>query len=285
MTEATQTANPTDAREASKSRVQTQDTILATLTPTEAAKEPPAKADEPNKDEGDKPKKSAQERIQELAAKRKEAEADAAAERRRANELEAQVRVLSAKAAPIGEEPRPIRSQFTSDEAYDDALLKWGATRALAERERADAQARAEAEQAEIAAAWSKREKSVMKRIPDYAEVIGGSDISINGFVTQALLESEMGPEITYFLAVNPDEAKRLNAMKPIALIREVAKLERELAELDDEAPPKAAKESPDKPQKSKAPPPIEPVKSVPSSSGASASNFEEYKRRRLAAK
>jgi hypothetical protein len=51
------------------------------------------------------------------------------------------------------------------------------------------------------------------------------------------------------------------------------------------EAEEAVSKDEPKQVQKSKAPPPIEAVKSVPSSSGSGQSSFEEYKRRRQAEK
>lgn len=283
MSEATQTATP-DARQASMSRVTTQETILAKLAPPEAAKAPPGTEKtqpEPTKEEGEKPKKSAQERIQELAAKRREAEAKAEAAERKAAELEARVLALQASAKPLEATAKPMRSQFATDDEYIEALSDYKAKEAIAERERQQAQARAEAEQAEIAANWSKRQEEAMKRLPDYADVLGKSEVNIPPHIHQALLESDVGPDIAYYLASYPDEAKRISQMKPLAAVKRIAQLERDLMDL--EAEPEPEKKAP-KVEKSKAPPPIEPVKSAPSS-GGSASSFEEYKRKRQAEK
>lgn len=286
-TEANQTVS-TDAREASKSRVQTQDTVLASLTPPAAAKEQPdgqKPKDEDSKDDGEsRPKKGAQERIRELAGQRKEAEAKADAAERRAAELEAQVLALSASAKPMEAQAKPLRSQFTTDDEYIDALTDWKAREAIARREQEQATARAEAEQAEIAAQWSKRQEAVMKELPDYADVLGKSETSIPAHVHQAILESDQGPQIAYYLALHPEEAKRIATMNPISAIKRIAALERDLSEIEKDDPP-AKKEDPATPQKSKAPPPIDPVKSVPSASATSTGSYEEYKRRRQATK
>lgn len=121
-----------------------------------------------------------------------------------------------------------------------------------------------------------------MQRLTDYAEVIGQSEVNIPPHVHQAILESEQGPEIAYFLASFPDEAKRIAQMRPIAALRRITQLERELSELAQEE----TKEVPSaQPRKSKAPEPITPPKSVPSTHSSSGESFEEYKRRRLAGK
>jgi hypothetical protein len=285
MTEATQTANPTDARQASMSRVVTQETILAKLTPAESTSATPESEKtqpDPSKEGEAKPKKTASERIQELAAKRNEAEAKAEAAERKAAELEARIQAMQAQAKPLEEDARPVRSAYATDDDYIDAVADWKAKRAIAEREKAQAQARAEAEQAEIASQWSKRQEQVMKDLPDYADVIGKSEISVPNHIHQAILESEQGPQIAYYLALHPDEAKKLALMKPVAGIKRIAALERDLAEIEEEE--KTPEKAPPV-QKSKAPAPIETIKSVPSSTGSSSNSYEEYKRRREAEK
>jgi hypothetical protein len=290
MTEATQTATPTDAREASMSRVQTQDTILASLAPKKAASEPAdGKPDaEKDKDEGDqKPKKGAQERIQELAAKRREAEEKAEAAEQRAQDLEARLQALSAHAKPLEAGDRPLRSQYATEDEYIESLTDYKAKQAIAKREQEEAQARIEAEEAEIVSQWEKRQDKVMKSLPDYADVVGKSEAQVPGHVHRAILESDQGPQIAYYLALHPAEAKRIAQMKPIAAIKRIAALERDLSDIDAEDKPGKADEpvkEPPKPQRSKAPEPIEPVKSTPSASG-STTDYEEYKRRRQAQK
>lgn len=304
MPEATQTAKSNDAREASKSRVQTQDTLLASLTPPVAAKEPPEvkepvktdaeiKAETEKKEEERKPKKTANERIQELGKRHHEAEAKAEAEKRRADALELQVLAMRAQAKPLESTAKPLRSQFATDDEYIEALSDFKAKQAIAKRELEQAQARAEAEQAEISSQWSRRQAEVMKALPDYAEVIGNSEVSVPNHIHEAIQESEQGPQIAYYLALHPDEAKRIAEMKPVAGVKRIAVLERDLAAIDAEeeaeVPPKKEADPPkeEKPpvQKSKAPPPIDPVKSVPSATGSSTNDYEEYRRRRMAEK
>lgn len=271
----------TDAREASMSRVTTQDTLLASLAApasTEPVKEESKTDDKPEGGEQKPAKKSPQERIVELAHKRKEAEAKAANAEKRNAELEAQLQALKAQAAPIEQKPRPQRASYASEDDYTDALTDWKADQRIAERERQQAEARQNAEQQEVAQQWDKRQQQAIAAIPDYADVIGKSEVIVPPYVHQALLESEKGPEIAYFLALHPEEAKRLNAMKPLAAIKRIAALESDLADEDDAKPePKAV----ELPKKSKAPEPINPVKNVGASNPGKAESFEEYRRRR----
>lgn len=295
MTEATQTANPNAAREAAMSRVTTQDMILAKLASPEAALAPAVEKSEADKvkDGEVKPKKTGSERFQELIARRTAAEAKLADAERERDELRARVDTLSTQAKPMQEEAKPLRSKFATDDDYIEALTDWKAKQAISKREQEAAQARAEADSAETARQWSQRQDAVMKALPDYAEVIGKSEVQVPEHVHFAILESEQGPQIAYYLALHPEEARRIVQMTPIRAIKRIAALERDMMELEAEeaAEARVAKEPDDKSKanptvrKPGAPPPIEPVRSVPSSSASSTNDFEEYKRRRQAEK
>jgi len=281
MTVDQQKVDPTAAREAAMSRVQTQDTVLASLA-APASEEPGKESkeikpdDKPNEGGEQKPaKKGAQERIVELAHKRQEAEAKAEASEQRARELQTQLDTLKAQAQPMESTAKPARTQFTSDDDYIEALTDWKAQEAIAKRERQQLEARQQAEQSEVAQQWDKRQQEAIAAISDYAEVIGKSDVVVPPYVHQALLESEQGPEIAYYLALHPEEAKRIAAMKPMAAIKRILSLESDLAD------PEPAVKISDPPKKSKAPEPINPVRGAAASNPGKAESFEEYRRRR----
>lgn len=284
MTEPTDKVDTPDAREASKSRVVTHESLLASLAapaseePTKEEPKGETKVEDKPKEGEQKPKHSAQDRIRELASKRQEAEAKADAEKQRADLLEIKLKALEAQAAPIEATARPQRASYANDDEYTDALADWKADQAIARREVQQAQARQQAEQAEVAQQWDKRQQQAIAAIDDYAEVIGKSEVIVPPYVHQALLESEKGPEIAYYLALNPDEAKRIAAMKPLAAIKRIASLETDLTEPAEEP---AVKKVPDLPKKSKAPEPINPVRGASASNAGPAQSFEEYKRRR----
>lgn len=269
----------TDARQASMSRVQTQDTLMASLAPP-ASVEPETKPEDKPAAGDQKPsKKSAQERIVELVHKSRKAEAKAEDAAKRAEELEARLKALETQAKPIEVSDKPQRSQYASEEDYTEALTDWKAERRIAQREQEQAAARAQAEQAEVAQQWDKRQQKVSESIPDYAEVLAKSEVVIPPYVHQALLESESGPEIAYYLALHPEEAKRLAALKPLAAMKRIVSLEANLAGNDDDATPE--KKVSETPKQSKAPPPITPVRSTASANPGPAQSYEEYKRRR----
>jgi len=285
-----------EAREASKSRVVTQDNLLDKLLPQKTAteSEDANKADSQQKQDGEKPKKTSQERIRELIDKRKEAEVKADAAERAAAELRAQMDALKSGAAPIETKPRPQRNQYATQEEYEDAVGDWRAEIKIAERERQQQEARAKQEFQELTAQWESRQAQVMTEIPDYAEVLSSADVQIPDHLFSELLESPHGPEIAYFLASNPDELKRVKSMNRSKTVRYLVKLEAELT-ADDKAEDKDEGKKDDKgasastkaaPKTSKAPAPISPVKPVPTSSSASsADSFASYRERRRAEK
>jgi len=276
-----------DAREASMSRVQTQDTVLASLV-SPASVEAAEKSQDPKSDdkpsEGEqKHKKTAQDRIVDLIARNRDTSAKALEAEDRNQKLIAELTVLRAQAQPMQATDKPARSQFYSENDYIEALTDWKADAAVAKREQQTRDAQQQAEQADVANQWEKRQQTAIDSIKDYAEVLSGSDVQIPSFMHQAMLESEQGPEIAYYLALHPEEAKRIAAMKPLAAIRQITNLERDLTDAADEKT--TTKTASTSPKKSKAPEPITQVKGLAASSSGPAATFEEHRARRLAEK
>jgi hypothetical protein len=292
MSEAQQTATPEPARNAGRivPNVETSETIAAMYSaPDPAKKDAPsepeakeeAKADPETKAPEAKPhdgkKNSFQERISELNAKRKEAEAKAEAAERARGELEERLKRLEAQPAPTKEEPKPVKSAFSNDDDYIDALTSWKADQAIAKREREQAEARAKEAQESVATAWAKRQKLAMAEIDDYSDVIGKSEVVLPGHIHQSILESEVGPQLAYYFAKHPEEAKRFASMTPTSALRQLGKLEDQLADVEEVQTKKPAVEV------SKAPAPIKPVKDSGPIVAGSAKSFEEYRAKRQA--
>lgn len=272
----------TDARTASTSRVTTQEGILSGQQSPAEASGAAGTGEQEKQTEGQHPKKKpASERIHELVAQRNKSSQEAEAAKRENAELKARLAAMEARAEPIKDEERPERSKYASDEDYIEALADYKAKKAISDRERAQERARMEAEMAETAEAWNKRQAQAMKDIPDYADIVGSADVPLAPHVQQAIVESDLGPHIAYYLALNTDELKRLNSMKPVAAIRHLAKLEDEIRATEETSDPGATKEAQNKHQKSKAPEPISPVKGDTAATSGAATSFADYKRRR----
>ncbi len=267
-------AETTDARQASQSRVTTLETLTTPQTTQEAASEP---ADSSASQDGEKAqttKKTAQERVQELANKRREAEAKAEAAERRAQELEQRLARLEAtQNSPIDQTARPNRADFDNEDAYIDAVADWK-LRAEKLKEREE---RLKTEAQEVETVFMSRLEKTRKEIDDFDEVVGGSTVNVPDFLLMAIKEADQGPLLTYYLAKHPDEARRIAAMRPVRAVKALMDLERDLS-----ADPEP---EPSKPAPKRAPEPINPVKGTTTHNPGPAPDFASYRERRLAEK
>lgn len=281
-----QQTNPvdsTDARKASMSRVVTQDDVLSSLVSAEPAieaaseEEPEVKQEEKN----DKPKvkHSAQERISELANKRRAAEKEAENARRENSELRARIRALETSATPVTQDDKPTRSQFMTEDQYIESLTDWKAKKAIIEREQQQQQARMNAEMQEIDASYTKTIESAKSRYDDFVEVVSAATTEIPSFIVMALKESEIGGDLTYYLSKHSDECKKLVSMRPVQALKYLDRLERDLLEPDVEEVVEKAKPV----AKKKAPEPISPVRGSSPLPAGNSQSFEEYRARRKA--
>ena len=225
-------------------------------------------------------------RFSELTAKRKEAEARAAA-------LEAELQQYKApkqeapKAEPTGE-PQP--HQFQDVFEYQKAVAVWAAEQVQSEREQERAQKEAAtAEQARISEAI-KRQDEYRKTVEDYDDVVDAAadaGVMISNVVREAMLDSEFYPQILYHLASNVEEAKAIAKMSPVQAVRAIGKLEAKFegTPVAKAAPVKAV-------EVSKAPPPISPLKGGSAkpeapinSNGEYVGDFQTWKAMRKAGK
>ena len=282
MTDPAQKADSTDARQASMSRVQTQETILAKLAPVSTASESSevkTEEQQEKQEQGENSvKKSAAERISELANKRREAEAKAEAKERENAELKARLAALETAAPQIEQSNKPTRQSFASDEDYIEALTDWKAQDAIAKREQQQREAKMNAEAQQVDQAYSKRLESAIAEIDDFADVVGNSTAIIPDFLVMAIKESEAGPMLTYFLAKHPEEAAKLSSLRPVQAVKYLMELEKDLAE------PTIKKPEPVKtPEKKRAPDPISPVNGTTTATAERPKDYESYRAQRLA--
>lgn len=274
------TADTTTARHAEPVKVETSETIAAMYSGTPPKVEAP-KDEQPPKDEngngGQEGKKNRfQERISELVEKRREAESKAERAEREMQEMRARLEALQAQPEPAKQEPKPTRDAFSTEDDYIEALTEWKAGQAIAKREQETREAQARRHQEELAAQWKRNQEKAKAEIDDYAEVVGKSEVVLPGHLHQAIIESEIGPHLAYYFAKHPDEAKRFAAMSATTALRQLGKLEDRMMEEPDKKPEPVI-------EKSKAPPPVTPVKDGRALDPGPAKSFEEYKARRLA--
>jgi len=194
-------------------------------------------------------------RFRELTNRAKQAEADKQA-------LESRLQELEAKNAPqqqyqepdvLGEKPQA--SQFQDAFEYAEALAEWSAEKALVERDKQEAERRANEERAKLNKAWTERVNKAKAEMPDFEEMVASSTVVVNDAVRDAILESDVGPQILYHLASEDDIAQKIAAMPPIKALREIGKLEARFEAKDAPKEPKQEVVA-----RSKAPAPIKPL-------------------------
>jgi len=259
------------------------------------SEEPPA--DEPEaKTEGksesntaEKPKtKPIQPRITELVAERNSARDEAERAKQEAesvraelDEIKRKLQILETPAPQKEQSARPERSQFATQDDYDEALTDWKVEKRLAEQAKAEADARRAAAQAQLVENWKARQDSIRSELDDYDAVVGAAEIQMPQWMLDAIVEAEHGPRVAYYLAKNTADAKRLLSMTPTSALRELGKLEDRLVAKIGKEEGKTAVE------KSKAPEPLETLKgsSIPTGKEPSKMSYEEWKAARIAGK
>jgi len=200
-------------------------------------------------EDGDKPKKkhTIDERLSKMAEQRKEAE-------EKAERLEKELAEIRKANAPKDAKPNP--ADFTEAEKYADALADWKFGQKVKEEAEKTAKAKEAERQDKVAKAWNKRYSAAAKEIEDFEEVIMGEKLVLQPDVINAVFESEVGPQIHYFLSGNREEAEKINDMSAAAALRYIGRLEARI-EAENEAKREKAERKAEREERPKAPAPI----------------------------
>jgi hypothetical protein len=211
-----------------------------------------------------KPNPKLERRFSEITKQREAAREEARREREARESLEARLKELEAKVSPqpaqaeadeVGPEPKP--EQFSDMYEYAKALAEYTADKKLMERDREEKARKAAAEQEQKFKAWADRVNAAKNDLPDFDDMVQSSDVRVSDPVRDAIIESEHGPQILYYLAENSEFAKKLANMSVVSAVREIGKIEarfvRDAKESVPEVKPAAVK--------SKAPAPINPLR------------------------
>lgn len=142
-------------------------------------------------------------------------------------------------------QPAPQRQQFQDDEAFTQAqiehLAEQKAQQKLAERQKAEQSER-------MAETFMEKAEKAIERFPDFQAVVGNPSLQINESMAEFIADSDLGPDVAYFLGKNPAKAAQIAQMSPVKAAIALKGIEAELA-----AKPAA-------PKPSAAPAPIKPV-------------------------
>lgn len=190
----------------------------------EAEATPELEADAPEGEDGDlhddKPRgKSARTRIDELTRARREAER----ERDFYKGLVSQPTPIS----PPEGASKPASDSFETYDEYVDALTDWKVDQKLA---KTSSETATRTEGMVRQANWSSKMEAAQSLLPDFATVVGSSEVPVSPHVAEALMDSDRGPELAYHMAQHPEVADRLNKLSPVKAAIELGRLETALA-------------------------------------------------------
>lgn len=164
-------------------------------------------------------------------------EAALLAERRKRQEFEQRLAQYEQQRQPQQQhqaDKEPQESEFATQQEYLRALAKFEARqivaqeRAEAEKERLEQQERDRLN--EIQRHANETVSKGQAKYKDFDSVINdGLGPFLNQQLQQALLMSEQGHEVAYWLGKNPAEAARVAQLPPMAMVRELAFIETKL--------------------------------------------------------
>lgn len=162
--------------------------------------------------------------------------------------------------APPADDPEPDIKKYSDYDKYNRDLVKWE-VRNTQRQAAAEAQQRAEQEAARSrVSTWQQRVSSAAAEFSDFEAVAFNTTLPISRTMGDAIMRSDVGPQVLYHLGSHPDVAGRIAKLDPIDQIREIGKLEISLSK-PVETPPSDEDEEdsapPTKQATSKAPAPI----------------------------
>ena len=237
-------------------------------TSTSATSEPEAQSEQVAQNDADatgekKGNPKLERRFSELTKQREQAKAEAQREREAREALESRLRDIETRAAPQQapqqvQEPKP--EQFRDMYEYAKALAEYTTEQKIQQMKQAEVQARVEAERQKVIQTWAERVNNAKQELADFDDMVASADVSVSDDVRDAIIESDVGPQMLYYLAENTDFAKKLADMTPRAALKELGKLGAKLEKSAEKAE-KPATTPLSKVAQSKAPPPINPLK------------------------
>lgn len=132
----------------------------------------------------------------------------------------------------------PVKS-YVSDadepklEDYDDfvkfakAQVRWERIQGDNERQQAESEKEQGAKRNEAQKRFTANSDKFRESTPDYDEVMAEiADVDLSYGMSEAVLDSDLSAQLTYYFGKNQDEFDRINALSPLSAAREIGKIE-----------------------------------------------------------
>ena len=154
-------------------------------------------------------------------------ELDAAIGKRLAREQRKWERDQAAKLAEMQARPQVpaniSQDQFSTVEEYAEALAARKAEELLSQRE-------VQRRQSQVMEAYHDREEDARNKYDDFDSVAYNPQLPITSVMAETIRESDVGPDLAYYLGTNPKEAERIANLSPYLQAKEIGKIEVKLA-------------------------------------------------------
>lgn len=227
-----------------------------------------------------------QERFDKLTREKYDALRAADTERYQRERLEERLHALETKPEPVVPASLPTLEAYGWDEGkYQVALIDYARTQARNEVQSAFKAEREQQMQAERAGAFEKRQQDFIASKPDYAEkVMLNRNLPITASMAEAIRDSDVGPQVAYYLAENMDRATAIAQMSPMAQAREIGRIEARM-EVKTSAPIAVSKAPPPPPSIEGSEPTLTVTPDSPESDKWSAEEWAKRRNKQLARK
>lgn len=150
-------------------------------------------------------------------------------------------------------EQKPKSEDFDSHSEYIEALTDWKVEQKARELSQKSRQEAEKSVYQNRLTEFQKKTQEFAKTVEDYEDAIAeAGEVIIPAGMQEAIMESDIGPEILYALAKNKPELMRISKLNLVAQAKEIGKLEAKLA--------KSEEKKPEVKTKTAAPPPPKPV-------------------------
>lgn len=230
--------------------------VVAESSPAEEAaeaNEQEADAEDTAEDSGAEPKKKSkvQERIDELTAKRREAEREAQYWREQAEKS------IKPEKANVDVEPvKPKFDDFSDIDEYEAAVEKYASDKAAYQESQVikrQTELQKQFEEQQRAATFAAKSAEFAARHPDFYAAVQNPNLTISNEMAEAIRSSDRGPELAYHLGKNPELAEQIAALPASLQYMTLGKLEASLTAPTPPAVPMTKAPAPVKPIGSKA--------------------------------
>lgn len=214
-----------------------------------ADQKPELKEAPPNTPDGEKPPeekheplpKGVQKRIDRAVRDKYEAQARTKMLEERLAAIEARQQQPQRQNERQTDAGEPTIDKYDNFDQYVAARSRWEAKQivetTLAEREKHQAAERETAARQTTVEQWNQRVSKATAEMPDFEEVLASSEVPMTDAMQHAIMESERGPQLAYFLANNPDEATKIARMTPSGAFRTLGMIEERLSKPTERKP------------------------------------------------